>query len=134
VPTGTNFSLGLGIFLTGAAYGGLHLLAWNGPFVNPSEQILWRISSFVLVGAIVMPPYLLVMGFLIISMKGAECAQGVQSTLIRPFYASLLVVSLVYVAARLYLVVECFINLAHLPDEVFKQPEWSVYIPHFGAG
>jgi hypothetical protein len=41
---------------------------------------------------------------------------------------------LAYMAARVYLVVECFINLAHLPDDVYLQPQWSKYIPHFGAG
>jgi hypothetical protein len=31
-------------------------------------------------------------------------------------------------------VVECFINIAYLPEGVFEEPRWSRYIPHFGAG
>jgi hypothetical protein len=42
--------------------------------------------------------------------------------------------ALAYAAARIYLVVECFINIAHLPEAVFQEPNWSQYIPHFGAG
>ncbi|KAK3353858.1 hypothetical protein B0T25DRAFT_545516 [Lasiosphaeria hispida] len=35
--------------------------------------------------------------------------------------------------ARTYLVVECFIQLAHLPPgPVFTLPVWSVYFPHIG--
>ena len=41
---------------------------------------------------------------------------------------------LVYVAARVFLLVECFINLAHLPPAVYVEPEWSQYLPHFGSG
>jgi hypothetical protein len=38
-----------------------------------------------------------------------------------------------YIGGRVYLMVECFMNLAHLPSEVYKQPERSQYIPHFGS-
>jgi hypothetical protein len=37
---------------------------------------------------------------------------------------------LLYCVARVYLVVECFINLAHLPDSAFQVPQWSQYVPH----
>ena len=37
---------------------------------------------------------------------------------------------LVYCLARVYLVVECFINLSHLPESVFRVPVWSQYVPH----
>ena len=37
---------------------------------------------------------------------------------------------LLYCVARVYLVVECFINLAHLPDSAFQVPVWSQYMPH----
>jgi len=35
-----------------------------------------------------------------------------------------------YCLARVYLVVECFINLSHLPESVFRVPVWSQYVPH----
>ena len=37
---------------------------------------------------------------------------------------------LLYCLARVYLVVECFINLSHLPESVFQVPVWSQYVPH----
>ena len=35
-----------------------------------------------------------------------------------------------YVLARACLVVECFINVFHLPAGVFDTPEWSTDSPH----
>ena len=40
---------------------------------------------------------------------------------------------LFYVFARVYLVVECFIQLFHLePGPIFEQPSWPFCFPHFG--
>ena len=36
-----------------------------------------------------------------------------------------------YCFCRVYLVVESFINLAHLSESVLTVPTWSQYIPHF---
>ncbi|EGZ76880.1 hypothetical protein NEUTE2DRAFT_123500 [Neurospora tetrasperma FGSC 2509] len=38
----------------------------------------------------------------------------------------------IYTLTRLYLVVVCFINLAHLPDSAYLVPNWSRYVPHIG--
>lgn len=35
-----------------------------------------------------------------------------------------------YAAARLFIIVECGIDMAHLPDSAFKAPQWSRYFPH----
>jgi hypothetical protein len=40
----------LSVFVAGAIYGGIHLLAWNGPFTSRTELILWRISAITVVG------------------------------------------------------------------------------------
>ncbi|KAK1757757.1 hypothetical protein QBC47DRAFT_164925 [Echria macrotheca] len=37
-----------------------------------------------------------------------------------------------YVLARVYLVVESFINLSHLPESAYEMPVWSLYVPHIG--
>jgi len=43
---------------------------------------------------------------------------------------SIVAFMLLYVVARVYLVVECFLNLAHLPDAAYLLPQWSQYVPH----
>lgn len=35
-----------------------------------------------------------------------------------------------YLLARTYIVVECFISLAYLPEPVFQQGRWTLYFPH----
>lgn len=35
-----------------------------------------------------------------------------------------------YVLGRVYLVVECFKNVANLPKAAFEVAPWSVYVPH----
>ncbi|RTE70303.1 hypothetical protein BHE90_015302 [Fusarium euwallaceae] len=51
--------------------------------------------------------------------------------LFRALYDVLIVgLMLLYCLARVYLVVECFINLAHLPDSAYLLPKWSQYVPH----
>jgi hypothetical protein len=40
------------------------------------------------------------------------------------------VLAILYMAARVYLVVECFINLAHLPPSTYQMPQRSQYVPH----
>ncbi|KAK0647995.1 hypothetical protein B0T16DRAFT_407565 [Cercophora newfieldiana] len=37
-----------------------------------------------------------------------------------------------YLLARVYLVVESFINLSHLPKSAYEMPAWSLYVPHIG--
>lgn len=42
------------------------------------------------------------------------------------------VLVVLYVVARVYLVVESFINLSHLPGSAYKLPQWSLYGLHIG--
>lgn len=42
--------------------------------------------------------------------------------------------SISYVVAIACLVGESFRGLANMPVELYKEPEWSTYIPHIGGG
>ncbi|KAF2244596.1 hypothetical protein BU26DRAFT_522405 [Trematosphaeria pertusa] len=35
-----------------------------------------------------------------------------------------------YTLARLYLLVEVFVAFRAMPRDVYKTPEWSVFVPH----
>lgn len=39
---------------------------------------------------------------------------------------------LLYIFARFFLIVECLINVAYLPDSVYTVPKWSQYFPRIG--
>ena len=50
------------------------------------------------------------------------------------FAAVLILLAILYVIARVHWVVECLIELAHLPDGVFELPNWSHLAPlHTGS-
>jgi hypothetical protein len=137
--------LSLGVLIAGSLYGGMHLLAWNGSFLIERERLLWRISGLIVASPILVLPLIgiiaLVMTWLVSGLY--KCIFGVRlwisnSPLLLAiigitaiFYYAVL---LVYVAARACLVVECFIHVAHFPADVFKEPSWSRYMPHFGSG
>ena len=106
--------IALGFSAAALIYGGLHALAWFAHFETSSEQLLWRISACVVMGGM---PVAFFLWYLLLPLA--------------PYVIFLeILLWLAYVLARAYLVVECFINLSHLPAEVYDIPRWSTYFPH----
>jgi hypothetical protein len=128
-----------GLTLASLIYGGLHLTAWNAP-MSDSASLLWRISS---IFVLVFGPALAIS---IVFQKWRESAFSWDSNqrigllekipLFSLYYLSLFArlcnygVLSMYVIARIFLVVECFINIRHLPASTFEVPQWSQYFPH----
>ena len=124
-PDTTNILEQLPVFLGFSAaalvYGGLHTLAWFAHFDSSTEQLLWRISACVVMGGFPVFRVSITFGGYVRYWSGA-----IEDIAI--FLGFL--VFLAYILARAYLVVECFINLSHLPAEVYDVPSWSTYFPH----
>lgn len=110
------------IIISAFLYGGLHLLAWNAPFRSRTEEWLWRSSGISIMAS---GPYILPLLFLPPDDDSKLDDFGWNLFIILAFF-----LGLVYVVARVYLVVECFINLAYLHDSVYEMPSWSQYFPH----
>ena len=116
--------------LAGFSYGAIHLLAWNAPFTSPMQRQLWQISAISVAAS---GPALL--GF---KLWLVGCERLIRYLHMRkremwlssPALGYGIAYSLLYLFARTYLVVECFISLAYLPDVVFQQPQWTYYFPH----
>ena len=115
---------------TALAYGGLHALAWHAYFKSPTEQQLWRISACIVMGGMAL--ILLTVKFAVRIIKTfAYLTNFIHLGLDQEVHLLLLrLLLLAYILARAYLVVECFINLAHLPAEVYDVPTWASYFPH----
>ena len=121
-------SVGFGFTTAGVIYGGLHALAWFAHFESSTQQLLWRISACVVMG-----------GFPVCwgIYESADFIDDHWSNR-RPsddffrwfFLTALALVMLAYILARAYLVVECFINLSHLPAGAYDVPKWASYFPH----
>jgi hypothetical protein len=82
----------------------IHLSAWNAPFPTTTQMWLWRISAIILISS----PLTLGLGLLGAyddsrETTGRECAS--------PFVLAFGIAVMFYAAARVFLVVECFIDL-----------------------
>jgi len=119
IDPGTTFTVG--IIISAFLYGGLHLLAWNAPFRSLTEEWLWRSP-----GISIMASGLYIIPLLSLTLL-IDSKQYFRGSL---FAVLFLFLGLVYIIARVYLVVECFINLAYLHDSVYEMPSWSQYFPH----
>jgi hypothetical protein len=115
-------TLPVSIIISGLLYGGLHLLAWNAPFRSRAEEWLWRSSGISIMASGL---YIIPLASRI-SFKNSKSYNFVWNLSCVLTYF----LNLVYMVARVYLVVECFINLAYLHDSVYEMPSWSQYFPH----
>ena len=128
----------LGLLIAPGLYGGLHLLAWNGPFRSTVETTLWQMSALVVTttGWVVLPA---------IALLGADPdfipelpSLLKRTSIVHIFGACLLPYPLgafwmsipLYILARTFLVVESLIQLAYLPSSTFEEVQWSRYFPH----
>jgi hypothetical protein len=110
-----------------AAYGALHIAAWNEFFPTPVERYLW-ITSSVAIGSSGISLWL---WFLVkerwerVDVVGSKLSQNRALSIIAQF-----VFVPLFLMARIYLVVEGFVSLRRVPVAVYQTPEWSDYFPH----
>lgn len=116
--------LDLCLYASGILYGGLHALAWSATFRTPIERLIWRISSITVIAS--MP---VVDCSTILVSRAEDRAIELVAFLL---YLMRFLCVVFYFFARAYLVVECFIALAHSPIGVYEVPQWSNYVPHIG--
>ena len=121
----------LGFIAAALIYGGLHALAWFAHFDSFTEQILWRISACVVLGGLPLILILVKSAILLIRERPSlwELLNWHANRSQRLVFYMLLAAY-----ARAYLVVECFMNLSHLPAGVYDVPNWAAYFPHISRG
>ncbi|KAL8791243.1 MAG: hypothetical protein Q9213_000200 [Squamulea squamosa] len=121
-----------------ATYVTIHIIGWNFTFPTPTEQILWRVASLVLLGS----PFsygvlfLLVTSQLSIFCRLFRVPQTNTATQLFERMHTILQYLIAagwvgtYGIARLYIIVEAFVGLRALPAGVFQGVEWSNFFPH----
>ena len=136
--------LAVGLTLAGGCYGGLHLTAWACQFPSYAETMLWRAANITILAT---GPS--VIGFVLSiaitndiawsarqwleahrfrsTVNAMSSLQSVAHLMAR---ALCLLWGLWYILCRVFIVVECFIMLAHLPESTLEIPTWARYIPH----
>ena len=114
-----------------ALYGGIHLAVANARytyFPSTIERQLWDISCVDI--TVTMPTFILLtlfgrfMSLFMTQDDGDDCVGSVFYKL--PGHLLLLC----YILCRLFIVVESFISLRHVPIGVFWMPPWLQMIPH----
>ena len=123
-----NVLVALGFSAAAFIYGGLHALAWSAHFETFTEQLLWRISACAVMGGV---PVVYVYAKVIYKYTDLPWGSLPLNYIVSHIFSwPAVVVLLAYILARAYLVVECFINLFHLPVGVYDIPSWAAYFPH----
>jgi hypothetical protein len=135
--------------VTVASTGGLVALIFTWELFSPfwrGDPLggFWFAASFLLFGAGIFERWYksmadrgvvmkLVRGVVGVPLAVVVYGPGVLSFVLK-FLFDLVVPVLVvlYVVARVYLVVESFVNLSHLPESAYEVPRWSLYVPHIG--
>jgi hypothetical protein len=124
-----------------AAYGCLHLLAWNYDFTTSAERTLWRIASAATVagginGMILYVGKLLYHRFF--DTTEPPSFLGSLAVIVLAFiglplgFLALTCLAPLVVLARTFLIIESFKALPNSPPSTYLVPEWTTFIPHFG--
>ncbi|WDK14782.1 hypothetical protein CGRA01v4_06063 [Colletotrichum graminicola] len=127
--------------LTAAAYGGLHLIGWVDHFPTQIERRMWLVASLVIAcsGVALWIFFLARQAWPWFDVFVSGAAPGARLTSARyqkPWMRKvkrLVLVSIivVFVVARVFLVVEAFLSLKEAPSALYETPEWSDFFPHF---
>lgn len=149
----------LGLILIPTAYGGIHLSALHEMFPTAIERALWKASCFTLIGFT--GSALLLIGSLAAPVikydldsarakRARSSSTGLRGSMRAPAWAGykwyeVLFLGLLWIsfgllladiilcfAARIFVVVESFISLRHVPIGVYQTPPTNFmgYIPH----
>ncbi|KAK7024768.1 hypothetical protein R3P38DRAFT_3316487 [Favolaschia claudopus] len=120
----------------GVLFGVIHCAAWSSHFPSAVERWMWWLSSI----TIAVTPPLLLLSFLHIWMgvwfpvaEGDRDEVEVDWSFVKILTSGLVVewgAFLIYLAARLILIVLMFTTLRSVPSSVLMDINWSVYIPH----
>lgn len=107
-------------------FGGIHCLAWSFPFLSFAEKILWRVAAIICTGV----PLALGIGALILfPVFGSEKVHNFSQR--RPIVALLPAgLMLLYLGARVVLLVVAGTSLRSLPTAAYESVYWADLIPH----
>lgn len=110
--------------LVAMVFGAMHCIAWSDASQSLLEQQLWRASAI----AIIAVPAGLVVATEVAALTTIAFTSGKLAFLIAgTLYTSL---ALIYIAARLTLIVISFTSLSKLPAAAYQTVQWTTFVPH----
>ncbi|PSR77132.1 hypothetical protein PHLCEN_2v8040 [Hermanssonia centrifuga] len=112
------------VALLTAIYGAPHVAAWDAPFATRSERVLWRSAAVVITTT--GTAFGLMVPWLNIRDIDPNMINS-KAIILGPLILGLICI---YPVSAVYLLVESFKQLSHLPPETYQLPSWSNYFPH----
>ncbi|MCJ1382958.1 hypothetical protein MMC17_006071 [Xylographa soralifera] len=130
----------IALFLSGFLYGGFHALAWDYYFASEIQRRLWQVSAVTIMAAAPIgffgaSPTLKLSCWLEGTIMGYSSDMNVHPSIFLLITSGLVRIPLflaqiLYLAGRVYLVVESFMSVMNLPEAIYELPVWSAYFPH----
>lgn len=114
-------------------YGGIHLTAWAFDFPTSVERIIWRVCCIDIMATLVsIFAITFALWMFEKSMDKLICwVFGRWNVLDGAiWYNALYVMIFIYAVSRIFIVVESFISLRHVPIGVYATPAWIQMLPH----
>lgn len=115
-----------GLLLGFIIFGGIHVAAWNFEFPTHVEQLLWRVTSLWCMTALIMNRILSSLAALCFFFIEGKIRDKINSLFWQLFIP---MTSVLYVLARLFLMVETFRTLCFLPPDAYIST-WATNFPH----
>ncbi|KAF8647494.1 hypothetical protein AX16_006699 [Volvariella volvacea WC 439] len=115
--------------ILGIVFGVIHVLGWWFYFPTNIERSLWRSASI----AITVVPALVAFVEMLITIfmdKSARRRSGFNVLFPMVVIPVLVISSITYTVARLYLIVQPFVGLRSLEPATFLDIEWNKFVPH----
>jgi hypothetical protein len=109
--------------LVSTAFGAIHCAAWNADFPSTDEMWMWRSCSLTVAAVPVI--FMSAMMAIVADLVDVDSTTGniVLSVV-------LFILPLLYIIARLFLIILPLIALRSLPPRTLTDVNWSVYMPH----
>lgn len=126
--------MGTTLWVVSMVFGAVHVAGWYASFPTDIEAWLWRLSGlFIVFSGLVWT----VIHILAHMSGGLWCywydllsgkVHWITYVILLPICT---VCGILYLAARIYIVVEAFTSLRSLPVGAFVMPSWLIAVPHF---
>ncbi|GJJ06785.1 hypothetical protein Clacol_000981 [Clathrus columnatus] len=111
--------------LIAAVFGGIHLFAWNYEFPTRVELWLWRVSALSIVGIpLIVLISLIVLERLLIGDSTPEWILVLSTMYFLP------TIVLLYIIARIVILILSIISLRKLPVGTLSNVHWLTFVPH----
>ncbi|KIJ63939.1 hypothetical protein HYDPIDRAFT_112418 [Hydnomerulius pinastri MD-312] len=102
-------------------FGAIHMVAWSYAFPSATEVLIWRASAI----AIVVIPFSMPLFFAL-----GAFADSFDTFITGALLVTTILLGLLYIPARLLLLVISFTTLRSLPLEAYQTVQWTLSIPH----